>query len=76
MKKQLVIDGKEVCDMRIVVIPTAMGDFGLGSISNFNDDMVGLKKRCEQIIEQIMRHVDYVDNAYIEYEFEEESEEK
>ena len=58
----------EVVDFTIQVNPRSLGDFGglyIGSMNHPPDFEKQMRKRCEEIIEEIKRHVDEVHSCWI-----------
>ena len=63
---------------RVIIEPRTIGDYEFASISESaiepDEDKRNkeYKKRCEEILEQVKRHIDYVGNVYIDFDTEEE----
>jgi hypothetical protein len=62
-------------NFRVVVGPRRLGDYGFCSMSDrliHGDDVEKInslyKERCEEIVDQIRRHVDNVGDASVEYD--------
>jgi methionyl-tRNA synthetase len=57
---------KKIENLRVVVEPRGAGDFGFASISGMKRTLEEEMAICEDIIQQIKRHVDDIGSVYLE----------